>query len=115
LQAIIDLELWEAVQSRLAANAVERSTGDRAKNPSLLAGLLFDGDGNRMTPTHAVKKGRRYRYYISLRPNARTLHLDPGGSERVLKRQIGSSSFAVRIIRAWPPSSSAISTPSLRH
>jgi site-specific DNA recombinase len=27
--------------------------------------LLFDADGNRMTPTHAVKKGRRYRYYVS--------------------------------------------------
>jgi site-specific DNA recombinase len=27
--------------------------------------MLFDGDGNRMTPTHATKKGRRYRYYVS--------------------------------------------------
>src|SRR5213076_3153152 len=33
--------------------------------PSLLAGMLFDGDGNRMTPTHATKKGSRYRYYVS--------------------------------------------------
>jgi site-specific DNA recombinase len=64
-QAIIDPQLWEAVQARLAANAVERSSGGGAKNPSLLAGLLFDADGNRMTPTHAVKKGRRYRYYVS--------------------------------------------------
>jgi site-specific DNA recombinase len=24
-----------------------------------------DGDGQRMTPTHAIKKGRRYRYYVS--------------------------------------------------
>jgi hypothetical protein len=31
----------------------------------LLAGLLFDGFGNRMTPSHAVKNGKRYRYYIS--------------------------------------------------
>ena len=64
-QAIVEPELWDGVQARLAANAVERSTGERAKNPSLLAGLLFDADGNRMTPTHAVKKGRRYRYYVS--------------------------------------------------
>jgi hypothetical protein len=27
--------------------------------------MLFDGDGNRMTPTHAVKNGVRYRYYVS--------------------------------------------------
>ena len=25
----------------------------------------MDGNGQRMTPTHAVKKGRRYRYYVS--------------------------------------------------
>jgi site-specific DNA recombinase len=64
-QAIIDPELWEATQVKLAANAVERSTGIGARSPSLLAGLLFDADGNRMTPTHAVKNGRRYRYYVS--------------------------------------------------
>jgi hypothetical protein len=33
--------------------------------PSLLAGLIIDPDGNRMTPTHAVKRGKRYRHYIS--------------------------------------------------
>ena len=33
--------------------------------PSLLAGMLFDRNGNRMTPTHAVKKDRRYHYYAS--------------------------------------------------
>ena len=64
-EAIIDPALWDAVQARLAENAVERSTGIRVKNPSLLAGLLFDGEGHRMTPTHAVKKGSRYRYYVS--------------------------------------------------
>jgi DNA invertase Pin-like site-specific DNA recombinase len=64
-EAIIEPGLWDAVQARLAANAVERSSGRGAENPSLLAGLLFDGEGNRMTPTHAAKKGRRYRYYVS--------------------------------------------------
>jgi site-specific DNA recombinase len=33
--------------------------------PSLLVGLLYDERGNRFTPTHAVKNGRRYRYYVS--------------------------------------------------
>ena len=27
--------------------------------------MLFDGDGKRMTPTHAVKNSARYRYYVS--------------------------------------------------
>ena len=35
------------------------------KNPSLLAGLLFDSEGQRMTPTHGVKSSKRYRYYVS--------------------------------------------------
>jgi site-specific DNA recombinase len=30
----------------------------------LLVGLLQDAKGNRFTPTHAVKNGRRYRYYV---------------------------------------------------
>ncbi len=63
--AIVERDLWDKVQAILANNRVERSTGSVAKDPSLLAGLMFDGDGNRMTPTHAVKNDRRYRYYIS--------------------------------------------------
>src|SRR5204862_4926323 len=33
--------------------------------PSLLAGLLVDARGGRLMPSHAVKKGRRYRYSVS--------------------------------------------------
>src|SRR5260370_1175986 len=62
---IIDRELWDAVQARLAGNAAQRKAGGRVAQPSLLAGLLFDGEGNRMTPSHAVTKGTRYRYYVS--------------------------------------------------
>jgi hypothetical protein len=62
---IIDQELWDAAQARLTGNAAHRNAGGRAAQPSLLAGMLFDGDGNRMTPSHAVKKGTRYRYYVS--------------------------------------------------
>jgi site-specific DNA recombinase len=62
---IIDAALWGEVQAKLTANAVECRTGERKKNPSLLAGLLFDGKGHRMTPTHAIKNGTRYRYYVS--------------------------------------------------
>jgi len=65
-EPIIDEALWQAVQTKLAGNAVERSTGERMADPSLLAGLLYDGQGHRMSPTHAVKKGMRYRYYVSL-------------------------------------------------
>src|SRR6202022_2627999 len=58
-------ELWQAVQDRLAAGRRERSMAVGAEAPSLLSGLIFDSDGARLSPTHAVKKGKRYRYYVS--------------------------------------------------
>ncbi len=63
--AIIDKPLWEEVQTVLAANRVERANGARGRHPSLLTGMVFDETGERLTPTHAVKKGTRYRYYVS--------------------------------------------------
>jgi hypothetical protein len=62
---IIDQPLWDAVQAQLARNAAQHNSGARTRQPSLFAGMLFDGDGNPMTPSHAVKKGTRYRYYVS--------------------------------------------------
>ena len=64
-EPIIDQPLWDAVQAQLAGNAGQRNEGGKTRQPSLLAGMLFDADGNRMTPSHAVKKGMRYRYYVS--------------------------------------------------
>ncbi len=63
--AIIQQNLWDEVQNTLASNRVERKNGVRAREPSLLAGLILDGAGERMTPTHANKNGRRYRYYVT--------------------------------------------------
>jgi site-specific DNA recombinase len=64
-KAIVDKPLWDKVQAVLVENRVNRTTGSDAKYPSLLAGLAFDDSGERLTPTHAVKKGTRYRYYVS--------------------------------------------------
>src|SRR5580692_8053426 len=64
-KAILDPELWQIVQDKLTANRRERSLAVGAEAPSLLAGLIVDSDGNRMTPTHAKKRAKRYRYYIS--------------------------------------------------
>ena len=65
--AIVDEDLWRGVQSHLEENRTERREGDKALEPSLLAGIVFDASSEPMTPTHAVKKGTRYRYYISRR------------------------------------------------
>jgi DNA invertase Pin-like site-specific DNA recombinase len=63
--AIIDEALWNEVQDALAKNRVVRATQSLAVAPSLLTGLLYDDGGERMLPTHANKKGVRYRYYVS--------------------------------------------------
>jgi site-specific DNA recombinase len=56
------------VQQRLKATAGGRGDDqDRDPKTSPLAGKLFDETGDRLTPTHANKKGRRYRYYVSNR------------------------------------------------
>ena len=63
--AIIAPELWTAVQDKLKANAPGTSRRLKSQQPSLLVGLVFDGEGRAMTPSHATKPGRRYRYYIT--------------------------------------------------
>ena len=64
-EPIIDEALWNEVQSALSENRVERVTRSTAAAPSLLAGLVYDDSGERMSPTYANKKGTRYRYYVS--------------------------------------------------
>lgn len=64
-EAIVDAELWEAVQRGLAESRADRRLGGNASHPSLLAGMLTDASGEPMVPTHANKAGRRYRYYVS--------------------------------------------------
>src|SRR5467141_3850521 len=63
--ALIDAETWAAVRDQLVTNATNHRRKADAAEPSLLAGLLTDARGERFTPSHAVKKGRRYRYYVS--------------------------------------------------
>jgi site-specific DNA recombinase len=63
-EPILDRELFDAVQAKLAANAVARKVRLRG-SASLLAGRIYDDRGNRMSPTHSNKLGVRYRYYVS--------------------------------------------------
>jgi site-specific DNA recombinase len=61
---IIDRELFEAVQAKLASQAQAHRRA-RAGSDALLMGRIFDDRGNRMTPSSAHKQGARYRYYVS--------------------------------------------------
>lgn len=66
-QAIIDRELWDAVQQQIRQQTTGPVRSGRLPDRSLLCGLIYDETGDRLTPSHAVKDGRRYRYYISQR------------------------------------------------
>ena len=57
---IIDPPMWDAVQMRLAGNTAERNSGTRTRQPSLLTGMLFDANGNPMTPSHAVNSNPEF-------------------------------------------------------
>jgi site-specific DNA recombinase len=63
-EPILARDLFEAVQARGAANVVARQLRLRG-SAAPLTGRLFDDRGNRMSPTHANKRGVRYRYYVS--------------------------------------------------
>jgi site-specific DNA recombinase len=60
---IIPRELWEQVQAQLRSDNGGRR-GVRANCSSILAGLLQDAKGNQFAPSHTVKNGKRYRYYV---------------------------------------------------
>jgi site-specific DNA recombinase len=62
---IMDRTLFDAVQQKLTDQWTTRSTIRNASD-HLLTGLLFDDAKHRMVPTHAIKAGIRYRYYVSL-------------------------------------------------
>ncbi len=59
-EAILERALFDRVQDDLAARAAAR-TIKRANSSSLLIGKIFDDRGHPMSPTHANKRGARYR------------------------------------------------------
>lgn len=62
---IVDRDMWDAVQARLADNTQGKQRSTTAKSPSLLAGRVFDEAGERLVAAHACKGKVRYRYYVS--------------------------------------------------
>jgi DNA invertase Pin-like site-specific DNA recombinase len=63
-QPIINADLFTAVQYTRKLGASERRDSNE-RSGALLAGLLYDDKGNRMSPTHAQRRRLRYNYYQS--------------------------------------------------
>ncbi len=64
-QSIIWQELFDQVQSIFHTNRKDHALGKKSRNPSLLTGMITDPDGKPMTPAHATKGSKRYRYYVT--------------------------------------------------
>src|SRR4029077_19678742 len=62
--AIVDRPLFDAVQAK-RTEELNNHIITRMKSEALLVGRIFDDRGNRMSPSHARKRGVKYRYYLS--------------------------------------------------
>jgi hypothetical protein len=76
---IITQQQWIEAHAVLDSDRRERWRDTKAKDApaSLLRGLIFAPDGERLMPTYTIKKGKTYRYYV---PN-RVGHFGAGASK----------------------------------
>ncbi|MBK6705504.1 MAG: recombinase family protein [Caulobacteraceae bacterium] len=63
--AIVDKDLWQAVQARRIANKAAFKSMPKRMDGPLLLGRIQDDAGNTMRISHTRKGDRRYRYYVS--------------------------------------------------
>ena len=65
-EAIVDEDLFDAVQKRLDAQTRRHAQSRADKSKAPLTGRIFDADGQTMSPTFSYGKcGKPYRYYVS--------------------------------------------------
>ncbi|MGG5821923.1 recombinase family protein, partial [Falsiroseomonas sp. HW251] len=81
-EAIVPRELWDKAHAILQVSPRARAAQNRQHAPALLKGLIFGVDGRAMSPTHARKKGRLYRYYVA----QRVLKGDTGDDTNLVRR-----------------------------
>jgi len=64
-QAIVDQAVWERTQQQLQEHRVRAKSHDASLEKSPLTGRLVDENGAGLTPSHARKGEKKYRYYVS--------------------------------------------------
>jgi site-specific DNA recombinase len=62
---IVDRAMWDKVAQLLREHSTGRGARSSSTRSCVLIGKLFDENGEGLTPSHAVKGDRRYRYYVS--------------------------------------------------
>lgn len=80
--AIVPRELWDLAHPILQVSPRSRAVQNRRQAPALLKGPIYGVDGRALSPTHCVKKGRNYRYYVA----QRVLKGDAAGDDSIARR-----------------------------
>src|SRR6266436_403203 len=62
---IVDRVMWDKAMQLLHEHGTASGARNSSATSGVLIGKLFDESGERLTPSHAVKGDRRYRYYVS--------------------------------------------------
>jgi site-specific DNA recombinase len=62
---IVDRAMWDKVAQLLRGHSTGYGPRSSSTKSCVLIGKLFDESGEGLTPSHAVKGDRRYRYYVS--------------------------------------------------
>jgi len=95
LEALVGATGWLPHTTRVyEGRSAPRRVSRHNQDPSPLTGLLFDADGERLTPSHALKKGVRYRYYVSRhlitgdKTKRRGMRLPASGIETLIRTRI---------------------------
>ncbi len=81
-EAIVPRDLWDRAHEILQVSPRSRAAQNRTHAPALLKGLIFGVDGRALSPTHCVKNGRLYRYYVA----QRVLKGDAAGDDSIVRR-----------------------------
>lgn len=102
-EAIVLRDLWDRAHAILQVSPRTRAAQNRQHAPALLKGLIFGIDGRAMSPTHAVKNGRRYCYYVAQRVLKADTAVDDSIVRRVSAAQIeGAVISQVRALLRQP-------------
>jgi hypothetical protein len=92
-QAIVPRDLWDRAHRILQVSPRTRAAQNRQHAPALLKGLIFGMDGRALSPTHCVKKGRQYRYYVA---QAVLRNADTAGSDIV--RRVSAAEIEAAVV-----------------
>ena len=105
---IVEPKLWDQVHGLISANPQARAKRSLGRTPALLKGLIFGKTGRAMTPAHTRKRGRHYRYYVSIdsiRTGTSRIQIDGFPAEQIESAVVAQIKVMLQspeiIVAAW--------------